>query len=100
MAELITLDEAKLHCRIDSSEDDPLITVYIAASLEACSKHIGKAIGDEAGQQPFTPGIKAGCLMFISMLYEYRTSISDVEAKRVPFAIESLWSVYRDLGVM
>ena len=100
MADLIDLDEAKLHCRIDSDEDDTLIAAYIDAALEACSKHIGRTIGDDDGQQPFTPGMKAGCLMFISMLYEYRTVLSDVEAKRVPYAIESLWSVYRVLGVM
>lgn len=36
--------------------------------------------------------------MYVSQLYEYRTMISDVEAKEVPLAISALWSVYRDVG--
>ncbi len=36
--------------------------------------------------------------MYVSQLYEYRTMISDVEAKEIPLAISALWSVYRDVG--
>ncbi|END3732103.1 phage gp6-like head-tail connector protein, partial [Escherichia coli] len=36
MTELITLEEVKLHCRIDGDDEDQLISGYIAASLEAC----------------------------------------------------------------
>jgi uncharacterized phage protein (predicted DNA packaging) len=38
----ITLDEAKLHCRIDDDYEDTLIQAYIDAALEVCQKHIGK----------------------------------------------------------
>ncbi|MCU2475610.1 head-tail connector protein, partial [Enterobacter hormaechei subsp. xiangfangensis] len=38
----ITLTEAKLHCRVDGSEEDALIQAYIDAALEVCQKHIGK----------------------------------------------------------
>ncbi|EMH4163526.1 phage gp6-like head-tail connector protein [Pluralibacter gergoviae] len=98
MAERIALAEAKLHCRIDSDDtyEDAMIQTYIEASLEVCQKHIGKRFDDGL---EFTPAIKIGCLMYISQLYEYRTMISDVEAKEVPLAISALWSVYRDVGV-
>lgn len=97
MSELIGLDEAKLHCRIDNDDsyEDAMIQAYIEASLEVCQKHIGKRFG--AGTE-FTPAIKIGCLMYVSQLYEYRTMISDVEAKEIPLAISALWSVYRDVG--
>lgn len=95
MAE-ITLTETKLHCRVDGSEEDVLIQMYIDAALEVCQKHIGKRFDDGL---TFTPAIKIGCLMYISLLYEYRTMISDVEAKEIPLAISALWSVYRDVGV-
>jgi hypothetical protein len=36
--------------------------------------------------------------MYVSQLYEYRTMISDVEAKEIPLAVSALWSVYRDVG--
>lgn len=98
MSNEITLAEVKLHCRIDEdlTEEDALIEAYIAAALEACQKHIGKRFGDGL---ELTPAIKIGCLMFISQLYEYRATLSDVEVKEVPFAISALWSVYRDVGV-
>ncbi|HID4043653.1 TPA: head-tail connector protein [Pluralibacter gergoviae] len=98
MAERIALAEAKLHCRIDSDDiyEDSMIQAYIEASLEVCQKHIGKRFDDGL---EFTPAIKIGCLMYVSQLYEYRTMVSDVEAKEVPLAISALWSVYRDVGV-
>lgn len=96
MADYIGLEEAKLHCRIDGSDEDALIQAYIAAALEVCQQHIGKRF--DAGLI-FNPAIKVGCLMYISQLYEYRTTVSDVEAKEVPLAISALWSAYRDPGV-
>jgi len=99
MADLITLAEAKLHCRIDDDFEDSLMQAYIAASLEVCQKHIGKRFDSDTPQIEFNPALKVGCMMFISQLYEYRTTISDIEAKEVPFAISSLWSAYRDPGV-
>ncbi|HCD1254059.1 TPA: phage gp6-like head-tail connector protein [Citrobacter freundii] len=96
MAETIELAEAKLHCRIDADDEDTLIQAYIDAALEVCQKHIGKRFDDGL---TLTPAIKIGCLMYVSQLYEYRTTISDVDAKEIPFAISALWSVYRDVGV-
>lgn len=99
MPELITLDELKLHCRIDDDYEDPLLQAYIAAALEVCQKHIGKRFDTQAPEIPFNAALKVGCMMYISQLYEYRAPISDVEAKEVPMAISALWSVYRDPGV-
>lgn len=96
MTELITLEEAKLHCRIDDDYEDLLIKAYIEAALEVCQTHIGKRF--DSGLE-FTPAIKIGCLMYVSLLYEYRMAISDTDAKEVPMAISALWSVYRDVGV-
>lgn len=96
MPDLISLEETKLHCRIDDDYEDMLIQAYIEAALEVCQKHIGKRFGDGL---EFTPAIKVGCMMYVSQLYEYRTLISDVEAKEIPMAVSALWSVYRDAGV-
>lgn len=90
------LDDVKLHCRVDNDSEDSLLTVYIDAAFEVCQKHIGKRFDNGL---EFTPAIKAGCLMYIGMLYENREAVSDLNLKEVPFAISSLWSVYRDAGV-
>lgn len=95
----ITLAEAKLHCRVDGSEEDVLIQAYIDAALEVCQKHIGKRFDSDTPDIDFNPALKVGCMMYISQLYEYRTTISDIEAKEVPFAISALWSAYRDVGI-
>ena len=87
----ITLDEAKLHCRIDDDYEDTLIQAYIDAALEVCQKHIGKRFDNGL---EFTPAIKIG-----SQLYEYRTTIGDTDTKEIPMAVSALWSVYRDVGV-
>ncbi|MTH45563.1 head-tail connector protein [Intestinirhabdus alba] len=96
MSELIGLEEAKLHCRIDDDYEDTLIQAYIEAALEVCQKHIGKRFDNGL---EFTAAIKIGCLMYVSQLYEYRTMIGDTDAKEIPMAVSALWSVYRDVGV-
>lgn len=87
---------AKLHCHIDNDNEDSLLLLYIEAALEACQKHIGKRF--EYGLE-FTAAMKAGCLLYVGMLYENREAVSDLNLKEVPLAISSLWSVYRDVGV-
>ena len=96
MSELLDLTEVKLHCRIDSNDEDALIQAYMEAALEVCQRHIGKQFDNGL---EFTPAIKIGCMMYISQLYEYRSPISDIEAKEIPMAISALGSVYRDVGV-
>jgi len=40
----VTLAEAKLHCRVDASDDDALITVLITAATEMAEQATGRAI--------------------------------------------------------
>lgn len=93
----ITLQEVKLHCRIDVTDnlEDNLLQIYIDAALEACQKHIGKSFE----VQEFTPAIKAGCLMYIAHLYENREMFTSSIVNKVPLAISSLWSIYRDPAI-
>ncbi len=92
----ISLADIKLHCRIDDDYDDPVLTMYADAALEVCQRHIGKRFDDGL---EFTPAIRVGCLMYISLLYENREMIGNENLKEVPLTIDSLWSVYRDPGV-
>ena len=93
----ITLQEVKLHCRIDFTDtlEDNLLQIYIDAALEACQKYIGKSFE----VQEFTPAIKAGCLMYIAHLYENREMVTSSIVNKVPLAISSLWSIYRDPAI-
>ena len=40
----VTLAEAKLHCKVDASDDDALITALITAATEVCEQKLGRAI--------------------------------------------------------
>lgn len=40
----VTLAEAKLHCKIDSTDDDALVTALITAATEVCEQKLGRAI--------------------------------------------------------
>ncbi|WP_445496733.1 head-tail connector protein [Photorhabdus sp. SF281] len=94
----IPLNEIKQHCRLeeDYTLDDALLMAYAEAALEVCQQHIGKRFGDDLA---FSSAIKVGCLLYIGLLYENREMATDVELKKVPFTIKSLWSVYRDVGI-
>lgn len=92
----ISLTDIKLHCRIDGDYDDAILTVYKDAALEVCQQHIGKRFDNGL---EFTPAIKVGCLMYISLLYENREMAGHENLKEVPLTIGSLWSVYRDVGI-
>lgn len=94
--DLITLDEVKLHCRIDFDIEDPLLQLYIEAALEACQKHIGKRF-DEGLE--FTPSIKVGCLLYVATLYVNRETTSSLTIKEVPHTVDMLWRVYRDPAI-
>lgn len=100
-SDLITLHEAKMHLRLDDDfhDEDTLLEAYIKAALEACQKHIGKRFDVESPDIEFNAAIKVGCLMYISQLYEYRTTVSQAEVSEVPLTISALWSAYRDPGV-
>ncbi|MGX8940533.1 head-tail connector protein [Symbiopectobacterium sp. Eva_TO] len=97
MAELITLAEVKLHCRIDKDDEDPLIQGYIEAALDVCQKHIGKQFSDG---MKFTPALKVGCLLLIGFWYENREAVrAGDKASELPFTTKSLWNYYRDVGI-
>lgn len=46
-AEIVTLDLAKLHCSVDGSEQDVLITGFVEAATEAVAQGVGMALGPE-----------------------------------------------------
>jgi hypothetical protein len=41
MTDLVTLDEAKLHCRLDHDLDDDVMAIYISAASSAVLQYIG-----------------------------------------------------------
>ena len=72
---MLTLEETKLHLRIDHSDEDTLIQSLIATATAACADYLNI---DAAQLTTSTPGpIKSAALLMIGTLYEQRESQSE-----------------------
>ena len=101
---MISLIEAKLHLRIDHTEDDPLITLYIGAAQEQIERHIQRKIitNEEVRTSDDdvvnNSALKAAALLFIGNLYENREATTD-KPNELPLGYWSLIQPYRVMGV-
>ena len=91
MAALLTLDEAKLHCRIDHNDEDTLVNALIATATAAVSEYLNaEAPVDSTAPAP----VKSAALLLVGNLYEQRESQSDRMLHKNP-AFEMLLAPYR-----
>lgn len=75
MVQVVTLAEAKAHCRVTNANEDGLITMYIKAAGEYIESYINRSIpgaGESPDEIPFM--IKAAALMLIEDFYDNRTA--------------------------
>jgi uncharacterized phage protein (predicted DNA packaging) len=101
MTEPVTLDEAKLHLRVDDTSDDTLITTLITAAREHVEKFIKRTVPwqDESGADVDVPAsIKVAVLLIVGDLYANREG-QFVGVTRVdnPTVDRLLWP-YRELA--
>lgn len=68
MADLLTIDEAKLHCRIDHDAEDSAIAGMIAAATAAVADYLNVDAVDDTAAAP----IKSAALLLVADLYENR----------------------------
>ncbi|MDY2990600.1 MAG: head-tail connector protein [Hornefia butyriciproducens] len=66
---LVTLEEAKLYLRIDSDDEDSLVTNLIS-SAEALCKDVARLFSEELAEQSATT--RVAILYTIAYLYEHR----------------------------
>lgn len=90
---LVTLTEIKSHLRIDQSEEDALLQIY----LDAATDYIGAFLNEPS--IPENASIKAACLLLIGDMYENREGAGEKEIKENP-AVKRLLNFYRkDMGI-
>ena len=101
---MINLNDAKLHLRVDGSEEDGIIQLYIDAALEKTSAILGRKIiatdatpSDET-EVTFNPALKAACLLYIGMLFAHREAVSNGLVE-LPLGYYDLLRPYRLMGV-
>lgn len=90
MAALLTLDEAKLHCRIDHNDEDALLGALIATATTAVADYMNVTSVDSTAAAP----VKSAALLLVGTLYEHRESVSDRPYSKNP-AFEALLNPYR-----
>ena len=89
---MLTLQETKLHLRVDGTEEDALIDALIGAAISA----VGERLNMPPEQLTMTtPGpIKSAALLLIGTLYEQRESQGDRPYNSNP-TFEMLLAPYR-----
>ena len=72
---MITLEQAKLHLRVDIDDDDSLITSLIATAQCAIESHLDNPaiVLDSTAPAP----LKSAALLLVGNMYENRTSLVD-----------------------
>lgn len=90
---IITLSDAKSHLRVDQTNEDGLIGLFINAAEEYISNFLNMP------NVPATPSIRAACLLIVADLYENREGASEKDIKENP-AVKRLLQPYReDMGI-
>lgn len=69
---MITLQEAKTHCRIDGDDNDTELTTMIAAATAHVENYIGVVYPGEAPAP-----VKSAALLLVGDLFENREAQSD-----------------------
>ena len=90
MAALLTLDEAKLHCRIDHDDEDSLLGALIATATTAVADYMNVTSVDSTAAAP----VKSAALLLVGTLYEQRESQGDRQFYKNP-TFENLLNPYR-----
>ena len=92
MAALLTLDEAKLHCRIDHDDEDSLLGALIATATTAVADYMNMDADDIDDTAPAP--VKSAALLLVGTLYEQRESQGDRQFYKNP-TFENLLNPYR-----
>ncbi|WJM98786.1 head-tail connector protein [Pseudomonas defluvii] len=89
----VTLEEAKLHMRVDHDEEDNYIQGLIAAAETHVSNFLGDGLPD-----PMPAPIKAAVLLLVGDLYEHRERQGD-RTLTEGTAYSMLLAPYRSMAV-
>ncbi|MBP6861350.1 MAG: phage gp6-like head-tail connector protein [Neisseriaceae bacterium] len=104
---VISLDQAKLHLRVDGDDEDEVIKVYLGAAQSASARYLNRSIisdeGDRVGETDLvaTDDVRAAILLTLGHLYANRENeIVGSITSSLKFAAVNLLTPYRiDMGV-
>lgn len=98
---MLTLAEAKLHLRVDHTDDDS----YIEGLVAVASEYIGKLCTPAATEEvpePVPPAVNAtqkhAARLLVGHWYAHREAVSEVATSEVPMAVSMLLAINRPAG--
>lgn len=74
--DLITLEEALDHLRIDDGDDEDLVESYISAASAAIYTYIGDGVYADDEKTQIRQDVKSACKLLVGDFYRYRESQS------------------------
>ena len=92
MAALLTLADVKLHCRIDTNDEDSLLGALIATATTAVADYMNMDADDVDDTAPAP--VKSAALLLVGSLYEQRESQGERPYNKNP-TFEALLNPYR-----
>jgi uncharacterized phage protein (predicted DNA packaging) len=98
---IITLEVAKLHLKVDTTDDDTVIEIYLGAAeraaMDYCNRTIygAEGVGSDLDGVVINDAIKAAILLNLGHLYVNREGVDTVQKQELPLGIQSLLQPYR-----
>lgn len=105
---IVTLAEAKLHLRVDSSDENSLIQIYIDAAETAVSNYLNRTLyefdaGSDLDGLVMNSALKSAVLLQVGHLYANREAVSQQPGNymlELPLGLKWLIDPYRiEMGV-
>lgn len=99
---MLTLEEMKLHCRVDGDEDDVLLEAYGEAAMEVVKMQTSRNWYERPDEIPEddpsgmaeNPAIRQAMLLLVGHWYKNREAVGD-ETKELPLGFWALIQPYR-----
>ena len=98
---IITLEVAKLHLKVDTTDDDTMIEIYLGAAeraaMDYCNRTIygAEGVGSDLDGVVINDAIKAAILLNLGHLCVNREGVDTVQKQELPLGIQSLLQPYR-----
>ncbi|WP_299176960.1 head-tail connector protein [uncultured Brevundimonas sp.] len=97
--DLVTLQEAKDHCRVADDSEDSLFALYISAASEAVLAH-ADGLDRTTGPETYPASVKTAALLLIAHWFDNREAVNIGNiTTEIPLGTVWLASRYRDWSV-
>lgn len=95
---MMTLEDVKLHLRVDHDDEDDTISLYLDAAINGVANYLNADYDDLATDPDAPAPIKAAVLLAVGDLYANREGQADRQLFSNP-TYERLLAPYRVVGV-